>query len=173
MAGAAGADSQGGRRRGAVGGSRPRRGRGWHICGAGTALEPFVDAIQALLRSIWSALTGRFPFGGGFIPRRCRGLASEMHLRCAQTGPANMARPHRKRPRPPGCAPTGHAVDSPRQRRGKPVRRKGAPPQVHIIQARSPLWRFIAGAPIEGCILMEVGTRAAVKGTTENCAGFP
>ena len=132
MAGAAGADSQGRRRRGAVRGKRPRRGRGWCVRGAGSAVGPFVDAIQALVRSIWGALAGRFPFGGDLS----HGVAVGWRVKCTFGAPGGErgnpnARPNPKLKAQPGCAPTGHAVDSPRQRRGKPATPPGCAPTGH------------------------------------------
>ena len=132
MAGAAGADSQGRRRRGAVRGKRPRRGRGWCVRGAGSAVGPFVDAIQALVRSIWGALAGRFPCGGALS----HGVAVGWRVKCTFGAPGGErgnpnARPNPKLKAQPGCAPTGHAVDSPWQRRGKPATPPGCAPTGH------------------------------------------
>ena len=130
MAGAAGADSQGRRRRGAVRGKRPRRGREWCVRGAGSAVGSFVDAIQALVRSIWGALAGRFPCGGALS----HGVAVGWRVKCTFGAPGGErgnpnARPNPKLKAQPGCAPTGHPSSSPWQRRGKPASRPVEAPQ--------------------------------------------
>ena len=87
------------------------------------ACERAQRGVSFAVRVGWNAVARRFPLGNSFL-RRCLGLANQMHLRCDQAGPTQLAcrrvcasqRVHPRRMPPHECVPTGTLVGSARSR---------------------------------------------------------